>query len=644
MKKSGTRITVAVAADMLLIVILLCIITAVVYKGKTKELMLQTNQAAFAVFEGELEDAGADVDYVAASYVRDPALLAAIKKGDAADVQSVMEEALIVRHMFGAFFDKNGELIVSLGSKVPKELQGELAMGDAIQSGYYKDASMPISYRIYQGISDGGTRIGGLLIGYDLSNTVLVDNIKERAGTEATLFNGNTRINTTIVNKETGKRAIGTNMAPEIEEQVLVQGKQISGETFVVNENMLYEYKPLKGNSGEIIGAMFVGSPTASMDALFKKATLTLMGGALILAALCLVFLYVFIKKGVTEPINKVVGLADRIRDGELHAAPLVIKQTNEAGVLARTMNKTVENLNAYISDVTGLLTSIAQRDLTNESEMDYVGDFAALKTATQNIQQNIRDFLREIDSAASVVYSNASQMADSAERMAAGATEQAATVQQFSASISEIAANVDHNAADAQSVKKLADQVEVKIDQQNEKMEQMLVSMREIEERSAKIQKIIKNIDDIAFQTNILALNAAVEAARAGQAGKGFAVVADEVRNLATKSTAAARDTTTLIQASIEAVQKGSGLVTETAESLEDIVGLSKRTNALIENISQHSGEQAMALREVSAGVSQISDVVQQNSAVAEESHAASEELSKESERLSELIKAYKF
>lgn len=644
MNKSGTRITFWMALDMILIVVLLCFITAGVYKQQTKELMLQTNQAAFAVFEGELMDTGKDVDYVAASYARDPGLIAAMKRGDAAAVQSVMSKALDAKNMFGAFFDKGGQLIASVGGTLPSQLQGELAAQGAIQSGYYKDEAMPLSYRTYQDVIEGEARVGGLMIGYDLTNSEMVDNIKEKAGTEATLFNGNTRVNTTIVDKETNQRVIGTTMAPAIEEQVLGQGMQISGETFVVNENMLYEYKPLKGNDGEIIGAMFVGSPTASMDGLFRKSTIMLLAGALGLATFCLVVLYLFIKRGVTDPINKVVALADRIRDGELHAAPLQIKQTNEAGVLAQTMNKTVENLNAYISDMTALLDAIARRDLTKESDLTYAGDFEALKTATQSIQQNIRAFLREIDSAASVVYSNASQMADSAERMAAGATEQAATIQQFSASIGEITTNVDHNAEDAVSVKKLSDQVQLKIDQQNEKMGEVLVSMKEIEERSAKIQKIIKNIDDIAFQTNILALNAAVEAARAGQAGKGFAVVADEVRNLATKSTAAARDTTQLIQASIEAVQKGSGLVTETAESLDDIVGLSKRTNTLIDNISQHSGEQAMALREVSAGVSQISDVVQQNSAAAEESHAASEELSKESERLSELIREYTF
>lgn len=465
MNKSGTRITFWVAIDMVAIVMLLCFISARVYKGQTKELMLQTNQAAFAVFEGELADTDESVEYIATTYAQDPLLITAMRDGDKADLQTIMTEALGERNLFGMFFDENGAVIDSIGANFPQEPQAALALGDAFVAGYYQDAAMPLSYRAYRSVYDGDACVGGMLIGYDLTDPALVDTIKERAGTEVTLFYGNTRINTTIISGETGKRVIGTTMAPAIEEEVLRQGKQISGDTFVVNENMLYEYKPLKDNEGGIIGALFVGTPTASMDRMFRNAAIALITGALLLATFCLIILYTFVKKGVTDPINKVVGLADRIRDGELHAEPLQIKQTNEAGVLAQTMNKTVENLNAYISDITAQLDAIARRDLTQESDMPYAGDFEALKTATQSIQQNIRAFLREIDSAASVVYGNAQQMADSAQQMAAGATEQAATIQQFSASIGEITANVDRNAEDAMGVKKLSDQVQLKID-----------------------------------------------------------------------------------------------------------------------------------------------------------------------------------
>lgn len=173
--------------------------------------------------------------------------------------------------------------------------------------------------------------------------------------------------------------------------------------------------------------------------------------------------------------------------------------------------------------------------------------------------------------------------------------------------------------------------------------MQELNTAMNRISQKSGEIGKIIKTIEDIAFQTNILALNAAVEAARAGSAGKGFAVVADEVRNLASKSAEAAKNTTMLIEDSIQAVENGTKLTAGTTESLKKVVESTMVIKTAVGRISQATGEQASNLNQVTTGVDQISSVVQTNSATAEESAAASEELSGQSQMLKNLISQFK-
>lgn len=259
------------------------------------------------------------------------------------------------------------------------------------------------------------------------------------------------------------------------------------------------------------------------------------------------------------------------------------------------------------------------------------------------HLVREFHDLVASITAAAEQVDSGARLVADSSTSLSQGATEQAGSVEELTASLEEITAQTTQNAQSAQSANGLAQRIKLDAEAGNAQMQDMLSSMNEISISSDNIAKIIKVIEDIAFQTNILALNAAVEAARAGQNGRGFAVVADEVRNLAGKSSEAAKETSALIENSLQKVKVGAGIANDTAKSLDKIVSGITETSNLIASIATASNEQAAALEQVNEGIMQISQVAQSNAAVSEEGAAASEELSGQASSLTASVSIFK-
>ncbi len=275
--------------------------------------------------------------------------------------------------------------------------------------------------------------------------------------------------------------------------------------------------------------------------------------------------------------------------------------------------------------------------DIVPSSEVDTMGNSLKLL-----VERN-GHALGNINDAAYQVMTSASQVASASEALAQGSTEQASAIEQITSSISEIADKTRENASQANDATNLVNEAIQDVEKGNEEMREMVIAMEAINKSSESISKIIKVIDDIAFQTNILALNAAVEAARAGDAGKGFAVVAEEVRNLAAKSAAAASETAEMIEDSIAKVAIGSKIADETARALEDISNAVKQSEVLINNIAESSNYQATAVAQINQGIGQVSQVVQTNSATSEECAAASEELSNQAIRMRELLSVYK-
>ena len=295
-----------------------------------------------------------------------------------------------------------------------------------------------------------------------------------------------------------------------------------------------------------------------------------------------------------------------------------------------------------HIHDVEKSLRSVSEGDLTAELELLSEHDVVAvsLKTMTERLNR----MFGEINVSANQVSSGSKQVADGSQTMARGATEQSASIEELSSSITEIAERTKANAGMAVDAAKLSDTIRGDAEEGNRQMGEMITAVRDINEASHSISKIIKTIDDIAFQTNILALNAAVEAARAGQHGKGFAVVAEEVRNLASKSAEAAKDTGNMIQNSMEKAELGSRIAGETAASLTKIATGINESSQLVMDIAKASEEQSLQITQINTGIDQVAQVVQQNSATAQESAAASQEMSSQSSMLQGLIAQFRF
>lgn len=404
-------------------------------------------------------------------------------------------------------------------------------------------------------------------------------------------------------------------------------------------------YNSLNKAFSDIIVYNTEGSDDATEESLFLYRTATLLMAAVILAVILVgVFFSVVIIRLIKTPISEIEGAAIRMAEGDLDVE-ISYTSKDELGVLAEQVRRLIRKLQVIIDDENKFLAKMAAGDFTVDSvcEEEYTGGFHPLLVSFRGIADKLNDTMLQINQSSAQVASGSEQVSSGAQALSQGATEQASSVEELAATINEISGKVKENADNARQANEKAGSISAEMNVSNEKMQQMIQAMGDITNCSHEIGKIIKTIEDIAFQTNILALNAAVEAARAGAAGKGFAVVADEVRNLASKSAEASKNTSVLIENSLKAVENGTRIADETARSLYQAVNGVDEMTAIIGQISEASSAQADSISQVTMGIDQISSVVQTNSATAQESAAASEELSSQSQMMKSLVDRFK-
>ena len=345
----------------------------------------------------------------------------------------------------------------------------------------------------------------------------------------------------------------------------------------------------------------------------------------------------------ILTPVNEIVFAMKEMSKGNVHTT-VEYESHDEFGMMAESVRSSCHTLAYYIDLIDKTMQRMAEGDFCiEEPEEHFIGDFANMEASITKFVKRLNETLLQVSEAAVQVSAGAEQVSSGAQALSQGTTQQASSVEELSATIAEISHQVSENAQNAEQASSKANEVGVVASDSSNRMKRMLEAMADISSSSNEIGKIIKTIEDIAFQTNILALNAAVEAARAGAAGKGFAVVADEVRNLASKSADASKNTAALIETSVAAVRNGEEIAKETAESLESVLTGTEEMAHTIDKISSASKEQSSAISQVTLGMDQINAVIQTNSATAEESAAASEELSSQSEMLKGLISQFK-
>lgn len=344
-------------------------------------------------------------------------------------------------------------------------------------------------------------------------------------------------------------------------------------------------------------------------------------------------------------PIGNASKEVYRLSAGNVECTDLKVVKSGmeELDNLQRAIGDTVTYLNQYITNIDDTLDRISNSDLAFEITEDYVGDFAKLKDSMNKIVDSLNGTIKGIGSVSGEVLSISEQVSSSSQALAQGATEQASAVEELLSTVNGISSHVGETASNAGEANQKASEVREQITRSNEQMQTLIGAMDQISTTSNQVAKIVKIIEDIAFQTNILALNAAVEAARAGVNGKSFAVVADEVKNLATKSASAAEDTTKLIKDTISAVENGMTISTETADLLSKVVDSVDDVANIVSTISGAAQEENASISQVVQGLDQVSTVVQANSSSAEESAAVSHQLADSAKKLQDMVGTFR-
>ena len=642
-KRLGTQIIFLSVVAIALTAAAILMISVMMFGHYNDGVLVKRAQVSVNILQNEVQERSSVINSDFINWSGQSSFVSAMTFGQTAYFEKEWQALKHYDGDFCALSYSNGNLLYNSENYPLTTLDlGAVARGEASYSGVTLRDGVLCVIKAAQ-VSANGVSCG-LIIGFRLDSADWLDGIKKLTECDLTIFNGNTRYSTTIVDPSSGQRVIGTAMAANVESTVISGQQTYTGKADIAGRPYYVAYAPMKDLDGKTVGAYFAGDDASEANAQFAGIIIISVIAAAAALLITAFIVFIFTRKKVIEPIGQVTAIAGEIKAGQLGTSSVTYKfADNEVGQFAEELRSSKQALSLCISDIGNIMDKMAAGDFTEKPSVEYPGEMNSIANNILRIEREFGITMSRMEMSSNEVLSGSDQMAEGSQSLADGTTKQAAAIQEISARISDVSSKVAMTAQNAAKLGEISRQTEEEVGHQDSSITNMVSAMDEISSTSNEIGKIIKTIEDISFQTNILALNAAVEAARAGDAGKGFAVVADEVRNLANKSAEAAKSTTDLINAAIQAVEKGSRIAGETADSMKKVKEKTAETAGLITLIENASEEQTDAITQINSGIEQISQVVQMNSATAEETAASCQELSGQSRLLKDQVARFK-
>lgn len=363
------------------------------------------------------------------------------------------------------------------------------------------------------------------------------------------------------------------------------------------------------------------------------------------LSIMAAALLGIYISNSIRKPVKEIEDAAVQLANGKLDGVHVTYMSSDELGQMSDSIRDLISYQKTIIEDISDILGDMSEGNFKVQSNVKeyYRGRYDCILVAMRKLRNRLSNTLGQISQSARQVADGSEQISSETQLLAIGAEEQACSIEKLAAAVNEISEHVRETKENANEARGQTDQAGEQVFESNQQMQEMIRAMNIISEKSSEIYKIVKTIEDIAFQTNILALNASVEAARAGEPGAGFAVVAREIRALADKTAIASKNTAALIEESVSAVKNGEKVARATADSLLQVVKSTKQVVLVVDRIASATENENVSISNITAEVSQISDVVQNNVSTSEELAAASEEFSTQAQILGNMIGQFK-
>lgn len=410
----------------------------------------------------------------------------------------------------------------------------------------------------------------------------------------------------------------------------ITTGETGATEFAVDGENMLAAFSPVRGTQWSLV----IRVPKSDYSQLINAAMVVAVLSTLAVLVLS-ILLVLRLSQSISRPVKSVTDRMVALSDGDLHTQVSLVHSEDELEVLTRTLDTTVESVNRYISDIQRVLTQVAGGNLLVESQVDYKGDFALIRSSLHTIIQSMHETIAGFRSAAARLTDMSEELKGHSSQLHQASIEQNQSTEALVLEVSHVKEQLASVAGSSNRTRTKTGEIAQRIQEANHQMTSLSGAMGNISSNAQEITKIAKAIEDISFQTSILAINASVEAARAGNAGKGFAVVADEVKQLASKSAKAAQSATDMVTSTRSIIQTGVELTADTASSLQAISLVSHQISAISDELVTAVQGQESALAIMEERIEAISSIADRNLQNASETQQSSGLLAKEAEAL---------